>query len=401
MLYASDKIELCFILLIILLGPSFFLPTFSYILAQENENNNKQLIGVAMKGVFTRTSLAKDLNQEPSSNYFEESFKLLSQGGFNHARFLFYWESYVKNPEQFMNELDAVAKAADKWNISVIYDNHQWHTSSYLERIATGFPSFLFEHDDDIKHFDGGNTNSDSAKKWWTKWWDRDVVDSDGKDGWQLQADFLRKIVERMDNHTSTLGYEILSEPHVYSSNQWEKIGTFNSYMTDYLRNYTNKTLVYSMNIPVDLDSDLNLTPENLAKMAPKDKNDVVFKISVYGHPERDDYQKERFNLFLDTSQLAKVPLYIGEWNDVVRTKDGGVYKINPSKSDISQTDVNKFLNTFKDAGIWGTAYWKWDYNDDDIPNFNLISATENGIKQTKYFDQLKEAIEELYPQDQ
>ena len=75
------------------------------------------------------------------------------------------------------------------------------------------------------------------------------------------------------------------------------------------------------MNVPVDLNSQINISPENLAKMAPSNKENIAFKISVYGVPDRDDYQKERFDLFLDTRNLTGVPLYIGEWNNVVRTK--------------------------------------------------------------------------------
>ena len=40
-----------------------------------------------------------------------------------------------------MDELEQVANAADKNGIKVIYDNHQWHTSSWLEDRGTGFPS--------------------------------------------------------------------------------------------------------------------------------------------------------------------------------------------------------------------------------------------------------------------
>jgi hypothetical protein len=91
--------------------------------------------------------------------------------------------------------------------------------------------------------------------------------------------------------------------------------------MTDSLRPLTQKTIVYSMNVPVDLDGPINLSPENLAKMAPSNKENVLFKISVYGVPDRDQYQKQRFDIFLKTRELTGIPLYIGEWNNVVRTQ--------------------------------------------------------------------------------
>ena len=36
-------------------------------------------------------------------------------------------------------------------------------------------------------------------------------------------ADFLKKIVGVVDNHPSTQGYEILSEPHVDNVSQWSQ----------------------------------------------------------------------------------------------------------------------------------------------------------------------------------
>ena len=71
------------------------------------------------------------------------------------------------------------------------------------------------------------------------------MKDTRGVDGWTLQADFLKKIVNAVDKHDSTLGYEILNEPHVRSEDQWAKVGKFNSFMTDELRTLTGKTIFY------------------------------------------------------------------------------------------------------------------------------------------------------------
>jgi hypothetical protein len=63
----------------------------------------------------------------------------------NHVRYIFYWEAYEKNPSLFLRELDAVASTADRWNLKVLYDNHQYHTSSWLDpKNGTGFPQSLF-----------------------------------------------------------------------------------------------------------------------------------------------------------------------------------------------------------------------------------------------------------------
>ena len=348
-----------------------------------------------MKGIFV--NMKQDDNNPDSApdNYIEDSLKEISEAGLDHARFLFYWEAYERDPEAFMDEIKSVAEAADKYGVKIIYDNHQWHTSSWLEDRGTGFPWSLFEGE--YSRGGGGNTENNAAQEFWADWWDRSVKGDDGKDGWTLMAEFLKEIASTVDNHTSTLGYEILSEPHVDNIDQWSKIGKFNSFMTTELRKTTDKTVVYSMNVPVDLNGPIKVSPENLAKMAPSDKKNVVFKISVYGVPDRDDYQKERFEMFLETRDLTGVPLYIGEWNNVVRTRDGSVFKINPGLSDLTQSNAGEILGAFKEAGMWGTAFWKWDFRDADTESFNLLSDGNGQINPTKYFDILEDTVESVY----
>jgi hypothetical protein len=152
------------------------------------------------------------------------------------------------------------------------------------------------------------------------------------------------------------------------------------------------------MNVPVDLKSPINITPQNLAKMAPSDKQNVVFKISVYGVPDRDAYQKQRFDIFLKTRDLTGIPLYIGEWNNVVRTPgEGGVFKLNPGLSQLTEDNADKILAAFKKANVWATAFWKWDYNSADTASFNLVLNNNGTLVPTKYFDILKNAVATIY----
>ena len=356
--------------------------------------------GVDMRGVNTAVSQVKNSTVESlPPNYYEDSFRILHEAGMNHVRYTLYWEAYVVDPTAFMNELQMVADAADKYGIKVIYDNHQFHTSSYLNpQRGNGFPSSLFEGDPKFTYGAGGSPKYEAAKLWWTDWWNRKIRDVNGTDGWVLLYDFLQKIVNTLDRHPSTLGYEILSEPQVHSSDQWEKIGTFNTLMVNELRNLTQKTLVYSMNIPVDLKSPIGLNPTNLASMAPENKTNVVFKISLYGLPKPDTYQGDRLAIFLRTSEIAQVPLYVGEWNNVLReasiNEEGErVFNINPQQSDISQDEANLIVETFKDIGSWGMAYWQWRLQPHQVDNYNLVNVTDSGtIGTTQYFDILKNA---------
>ena len=360
---------------------------------------DNSLVGAVMKGGNVNQKQVRESTPLPPPNYFDESFKLIKEAGLNHVRFLYYWEAYEKNPDAFMKELDQVANAADKNGIKVIYDNHQWHTSSWLEKRGTGFPSSLFENNSQQYPMNaGGKEGEPTAKLWWSNFWDRSVKDGQGNDAWKLFSDFLKKVVTRLDNHTSTEGYEILSEPHVESVDQWAKIGNFNSFITDQLRALTQKSIVYSMNVPVDLDGPINLTPENLAKMAPSNKENVMFKISVYGVPDRDQYQKERFDIFLKTRELTGIPLYIGEWNNVVRTQVNGVFTLDPEKSGLNQDITNAMLEAFKNQNISGSAYWKWDYNDAPTASFNLVLNQNGTLTPTEYYTYLKNGVATVYP---
>ena len=384
--------------MVFLLGAVYITSTYLSSFVSAKESTSGQLVnGVVMKGAFV--NMKQNVTGTPAAppNYIENSIKMISRAGLNHIRFVFYWEAYERDPEAFMNEIQSVARAADKYGVKIIYDNHQWHTSSWFEERGTGFPWSLFEDNSKYSRGGGGNTVDKSAKIFWNDWWKKAVKDKQGKDGWKLMAEFLKKIVLTVDNHSSTLGYEILSEPHVHNQGQWSKIGKFNSFITKELRNITSKTIVYSMNVPIDLNSKIKISAKNLAKMAPSNKDNVVFKISVYGDPDKHGYQKKRFGLFLRTSHLAGVPLYVGEWNNVVRTKQGGITKLNPHLSELTKTDAKQILKALKRADVWGTAFWRWDYQHIDTASFNLVSDKNGKLVPTRYLGILKGAVEKIY----
>ncbi|MGD1837329.1 MAG: hypothetical protein ACPKPY_04640 [Nitrososphaeraceae archaeon] len=394
-----------FFLLFSFISYSFYHDFYAF--AQSDENQNIVYNGVNMHGFYTRTSEARDASYDLPTNYFEESFKILSSAGLNHVRFLLFWESYAKNPAEFLDELKAVAHAADKWNINVLYDNHQFHTSSYLNpQRGTGFPFSLFESDFSFFYGSGGGTKYPTAKTWWTNWWDRNVKNDNGNDGWEEQASFLQMVVNTVDNHTSTLGYEILSEPQVHDKTQWDKIGEYNTFITDYLRQYTSKIIAYSMSIPVSLQSDIELNPENLSKMAPENTTNVIFKISVYGLPQTSKYQESRLDTFINAAKLVNVPLYIGEWNNVKRDKivdeEGEIITLlNETYSSINQTEADLLVQTFKDINAWGSAFWQWRVDMHRVPNFNLINVTNDTIETTNYFDIVAKAYNEVYKESE
>jgi hypothetical protein len=374
------------------------------------QENNKTHLGVNMRGYYTSMPQSRDFKFPFPDNYYDTSFKDISKANIvDHVRYRFYWESYVRNSSAFLKEIEDVAKTADKYGIKVVYDNHQFHTSSWLNAgRGTGFPPYFFTDHALYEQDSGGTPKSAVSKTWWTNWWNN-AMTVNGTDGWTLQLDFLKKIVSITDKHPSTLGYELLSEPQVHSEDQWAKIGKYNTFMTDELRKLTNKTIIYSMNIPIDLKSSINVDATNLAKMTPHNKQNVVFKFSLYGIPD-DGYQSDKLQLFENASRIAGVPLYIGEWNNVKRVEtynDHGekIWVIDDVQSDISQADANAIVGKFRDIGIWGLAYWEWSFVPNDTPNFNLVNVTSDKVtgketmQPTEYFKIIENAYKELFVQ--
>jgi hypothetical protein len=378
---------------------------------QSTSQQAQPFLGINMRGYYTSMPQLREEFKSPfPSNYYESSFETISKThAIDHLRYRFYWESYVRNSTAFMNEIEQVANAADKHGIKIVYDNHQFHTSSWLNvGRGTGFPVYLFNNSLLYEQDSGGAPKSEAAKTWWNNWWNN-AIEVNGTDGWTLQLDFLKKIVSTVDKHPSTLGYEILSEPQVHKVDQWSKIGNYNTFITKELRKITDKTIIYSMNIPIDLKSEIKVNAENLAKMSPQNKENVVFKFSLYGIPS-DGYQKDKLQLFENASRIAGVPLYIGEWNNIKRVqtyneKGDKVWEIDSTQSDMSQAEANTIVETFKHIGIWGLAFWEWSFMPNDTPNFNLVNVTynnatrEGNIQPTKYYEIVKNAYEQLYGQ--
>ena len=382
---------------------SFFCLSDFKIIYSDNQKEFEKIIGVNMKGMYTSLNYERFPSITIPTDYYDQSFKLIKNIGMNHIRYVLYWEAYENNPSLFLQELEDVANIADKWGLKIIYDNHQYHTSSWLdEKRGTGFPSFLF--DKSLYPIDSGiTTSSNSTELWWTNWWNRNIIDQNNKiDGWNLQANFLKTIVKLLDNYNSTYGYEILNEPQIFSQDQWSKIGKYYKYMTNELRKQTNKTIVLDMTIPIKFqDPAINLTSENMAKIIPQDSNSI-FKISLYGIPKDNNYQEKKLELLLNVSKIAKIPIYVGEWNHVDREKKATIAnnttddtsKINASKSDLSQEESDFFVNKFNSLKVYGWAFWNWNYVNTPPQNFNLINVTKSGdILTTKYLYMLKNSV--------
>ena len=134
-----------------------------------------------MKGLYTSTVHSKRSDLFFPDNYYNDSFKLIAGAGINHIRYVLYWQAYENDPISFIDELQSVASLADKWGLHVIYDNHQYHTSSWLDPLkGSGFPPSLFNDNVNYPYGSGGAPVNPSASKWWTNWWNHNITDAHG-----------------------------------------------------------------------------------------------------------------------------------------------------------------------------------------------------------------------------
>src|SRR5215475_532607 len=163
----------------------------------ETSDVSKEHLGVNMRGYYTSIPQSREFKYSFPDNYYDSSFRDIAKRNIiDHIRYRFYWESYVKNSSAFLKEIEDVANTADKYGLKIIYDNHQFHTSSWMNPSrGTGFPAFLFADTKLYPQDSGGTPKSPAAQTWWTNWWNRAIKSTNGTDGWTLQLDFLKKIV--------------------------------------------------------------------------------------------------------------------------------------------------------------------------------------------------------------
>ena len=105
------------------------------------------------------------------------------------------------------------------------------------------------------------------------------------------------------------MGYEILNEPQVYDKTQWQKIGNYNTYISNELRKLSSKTIVFDRQLPSDIGGPIFALPDNMAKMAPKNTTNSMFKTTLFGLPTHCSYAEDRLSTSARTAQLGKSSL--------------------------------------------------------------------------------------------
>ncbi len=270
-------------------------------------------------------------------NEVSESMKYIKANGMNLVRVPYYWEAYVHDPSAFLDEMELIAKIAEDNDICVIFANFHWYTSSYwnIEIIGNsdgrGFPSFV------VKNFPVKNNDYDAtAGPFWNAFLSNDIVIDDRK-VWDLQAEFFSKVIDKVDVYKSVAGYEILNEPHLYDSSQYEKLGNYHTYMAGVIRDATDKKIFFDR----ETTRGFPRQPSLEYKIVPRGVSDLVYAPHLYSVPMPGSQAEKQLDNFYQWSEEWEVEILVGEW----------------AAGTQAETDI--FVKAFK-AREFGWTYYAW-----------------------------------------
>ncbi len=294
--------------------------------------------------VFIDNTLGRNENGGPSTlvpatlEYVTQSMKYIKLNGFNAIRVPYTWESYVYDSTAFMNEIDLIAKIAQDNDICVIFENHHYYTSSFWDldvegkSDGRGFPSFVVD-DFTVKN----NDYIDTAGPFWNAFLSNNIL-INGVEVWNVQFNFFKRIIDKVDDYTSVAGYEILNEPHLFDKSQYDKLGNYNTYIAKKIRTITDKKIFFDRETTRGFQRDASLEP----KIFPEGVSGLVYAPHLYSVPTPGSQGEKQINNFKTWSTNAGTEVLIGEWG-----------------AD-TQTDAETFLKAFKANGFGWTAHsWK------------------------------------------
>ncbi len=338
------------------------------------------LIGVNFDGIKVAERQSRSRTIAPPNNYISDSFRMFSEKKLDCIRVPFYWESFEKDPDGFFHELGVISEEADKNNLSCIYDNHQWECSSFLGQ-GIGFPnsllSTLFQRNPP-KDGSWNHPNKREQERFWNQWWDRKIVNGENKDGWELQRDLLRAVVNKLNNKKSTLGFEILNEPQVFRRSDFKKVSEYHDFMIANLEKDTKKpfhiSYVYSNSI-----RSIGL-PWRQSKIRPKiqTKNEIIFDVHPYP-----PYHIILLYYKLVSTLMKNNMIYAGEYNSGIK-----------ENVTINSRQHSQYIKRFLDFSMHGAAFWWWSFgSDNNHLAFNLTKVLNNRIQPNENFENLCKAI--------
>ena len=332
-----------------------------------------QLIGLNFHG-YESSSYQNRFTPPPPKNYIEDSSRIFADNGITCIRVTVYWESWELNRDSCLRDLRVIADSADENGITCIYDNHQWECSLWIGS-GIGMPNSImskYYERASPEHIPDFNTKRD----FWNRWWNRKITTADDDDGWDAQLRYFGDIIKQLDNRSSTIGFEILNEPEVFSLSHYNKIRQYHDYMIKELRKMTMKPLILCWALP-HLSFDNSLLQARAIPAYHK-HNDLIYD----GHSYPLSFARMAY--FMSIRHLVgNIPLYIGEFNSGFT-----------NGATLDQNQLSEYMHICRKFEVYGCALWRWSYiHDQNIPAFNLTHIIEGKIHPGTNFNYFTKAL--------
>jgi hypothetical protein len=309
------------------------------------------------------------------ANYVQDSMRYLNSYGFNLVRVPYYWEAYESWPAAFMNEIELIAQTADTYDMCVVFDNHHWFTSSYWDTAIDkpgkpkGFPSFV------VADFPSQADYDTTAAPFWDAFLNNAIV-IDGENVWDVQAEFMGKIINKVDNYDSVAGYEILNEPHLFNVAQYDSLGNYHTYMAQKIRAISDKKIF----IDRETANGFQRNPNLEFKIVPQGIPGIVYSPHLYAVPVAGSGGQTQVNNFKSWAAQWNVEVMVGEF------------------SASNQADMNAFISAWDGAGF-GWTYWKWSASTTTAGGEllgNVVYESDN-TQRTVYLQYLLNSVDAAY----
>ena len=293
------------------------------------------------------------------------SFPQIRANGWNLLRVQLHWNEYVVNPSLYVSNMQTIAWYAEQNGLYVIWDLiHQAGTSSQYTvegEQGVGFPTFL-------------TAPYSTPQSFWTAWW-ANQTSYEGESGWSLALQYDTLIVKGVDNYSSTLGYEILNEPPIFSSNGMTNMSAydfagmqaFNTYVSSNLRTLTSKIIIYDRSYmhPDILSTCIGVVPSCLSIVAPRKVSNIALDYHQYN-----TYNSTLLGEIQSFSTHNHVPVFLGEYAPCSRTNT-----TCPTSETLVGQYIYDLMSTAHSDG-WAWTYWSWREGTSGPPWQDLLNNT-------------------------
>jgi aryl-phospho-beta-D-glucosidase BglC (GH1 family) len=292
------------------------------------------------------------------TDFVDEFVAKAKESNFNVFRIPVKWEAYVDNKGNFLAELDYLVKTANENDISVWIDFHHFYaTSNWGSKVAKGdgFPKFVVSCYKPTKSYE----RDPEVRAFWNDYYLNKVRDSSNSckrtlDVWTLQADFMKDMINEVDDYRNVLGYELLNEPHLWKDADYENLGTMHTELAEKLRKSTDKPLIFTRETTHGLEPDGSKYTRKVElehKILPKDPaKNVIYAPHLYGLK---DIEKQVATWKAVQKKWASigydVEIAVGEWS----TQPPQL----PKGKAVTQKNMDEFVKVWSREGYMH-VYW-------------------------------------------